>query len=84
MTKKEVKRKVAICETREPVNTACLKDLASRKASGTVCWPGWDVSIRTVLQAYLGHVGPNGMLPVTWREGGSLAVRGGMLVVDLE
>ena len=69
------KRKVAVpdvCETREPVNISCLKDLASRKASGVVCWPGWDVSIRTLLQAYLGRVGPDGMLPVTWREGGSL------------
>ena len=45
------KRKVDVadvCETREPVNISCLKDLASRKASGTVCWPGWDVSIRTL------------------------------------
>ena len=69
------KRKVDVadvCETREPVNISSLKDLASRKASGTVCWPGWDVSIRTLLQAYLGRVGPDGMLPVTWREGGSL------------
>ena len=68
------RRKTAVTfETREPVNAECLKDLASRKASGTVCWPGWDVSIRTVLQAYLGHVSHDGMLPVTWREGGSLA-----------
>ena len=62
-----------VCETRELVNISSLRDLASRKASGTVCWPGWDVSIRTMLQAYLVRVGPDGMLPVTWREGSSIS-----------
>ena len=66
------KNKRSSVSTREPVNVKALRDVASRKAAGTVCWPGWDVSIRTVLKAYLGHIGPDGMLPVTWREGGSL------------
>ena len=73
------KRKVDVadvCETREPVNISSLKDLASRKASGVVCWPGWDVSIRTLLQAYLGRVGSDDKLPVTWREGSSIAELG--------
>ena len=57
--------------TREPINTARLRDLASRKAAGVVCWPGWDVPIRTVLLAYVGHAA-DGLLPVAWKEGGSL------------
>jgi hypothetical protein len=71
MTNKKHKTAVPF-ETREPVNVDRLRDLASRRASGNVCWPGWDVSIRTVIQAYLGHLGADGMLQVTWREGGSL------------
>jgi hypothetical protein len=67
MTKKN---KAAAVHTREAVNVKGLSDLASRRASGRVCWPGWDVSIRTVLQAYLGRV-EDGFLPVTWHEGGA-------------
>ena len=39
--------------TRELVNVAALKDLASRSAAGVVCWPGSDVEIRRILCDYL-------------------------------
>ena len=63
------KTKAVVLHTREPVNVASLTDIASRRASRRVCWPGWDVSIRTVIQAYLSRV-DNGFLPVTWHEWG--------------
>ena len=67
MTKKN---KATAMYTREAVNVRGLTELASRRASGRVCWPGWDVSIRTVIQAYLLRV-EEGFLPVTWHEGGA-------------
>ena len=53
--------------TREPLNVDALRDLASRKAAGVTSWPGWQVSIRTVLQAYLACV-EDGHLDVAWTE----------------
>ena len=65
------KTKAVVVHTREPVDVASLTDLASRRASGRVCWLGWDVSIRTVVQAYLSRV-DNECLPVTWHEWGGM------------
>ena len=53
--------------TREPLNVDALRDLASRKAAGVTTWPGWQVRIRTVLQAYLACV-EDGHLEVAWSE----------------
>ena len=53
--------------TREPLNVDALRDLASRKAAGVTTWPVWQVSIRTVLQAYLACV-EDGHLEVAWSE----------------
>ena len=61
--------------TREPLNVDALRDLASRKAAGVTTWPGWQVSIRTVLQAYLACV-EDGHLEVAWSEWGNQTVFG--------
>ena len=62
------KKTSKIClTTREPLNVDALRDLASRKAAGVTSWPGWQVSIRTVLQAYLACV-EDGHLDVAWTE----------------
>ena len=54
--------------TREPVNVAALKDLASRSAAGIVCWAGSDVEIRRLLCDYLACVDAEGYLKVRWYE----------------
>ena len=64
MKKKACKTRLT---TREPVNVEALQDLASRKAAGVISWPGWQVSIRTVLQAYLACV-EDGYVEVAWSE----------------
>ena len=62
------KRHNITLQTREPVNERALVNLASRKAAGSVCWPGWEVGMRTVIHAFLACV-QSGQLQVTWSEG---------------
>ncbi len=54
--------------TNEPVNLEALSSLACRVASGKVCWPGSDITIRRLLHSFLAQVDSKGFLPVTWYE----------------
>jgi hypothetical protein len=62
--------------TNEPVNVKALSSLACRVASGKVCWPGSEVTIRRLLHSFLAQVDSKGFLPVTWYEGPSLDTHG--------
>jgi hypothetical protein len=62
--------------TNEPVNVKALSSLARRVASGRVCWPGSEVTIRSLLHALLAQVDDRGFVQVSWHEGPSLDTHG--------
>ena len=64
------KQRIAVATSREPVNVKSLETLACLSGAERCCWPGWDVSIRTVIQALLSGVQDDGCLGVSWHEGG--------------
>ena len=67
MVQTKEKKRTSVGFLREPINVANLRDLAMRKMSGLVCWPGWNVSIRSVVQSYLAReVG--GYITTKWFE----------------
>ena len=60
--------------SREPVNIAGLLGLARLKSAGRCKWPGSEVTIRTVLLAYVDRVGSDGWLKTSWFESGLAGV----------
>ena len=68
MVKLKSDKKTVELWTREPVNAAALRNLASRRAADSVCWPGSDGEIRRILCDYLACVDSEGYLKVCWHE----------------
>ena len=66
--------------TKEPVNVALLRQVASRPAAASVVLPGTDCSVRVLICWILACAEPSscghGILTVTWREERSHAVYG--------
>ena len=65
--RKRTRSQGPVQETREPINVARLRDLASRVAAGRVCWPGSSVDLRTVLMSFLARA-DDGFLTPRWNE----------------
>ena len=66
-TRKHTVATLASIATNEPINTGALRDLASRRASGVVCWDGSNVPIRRIILDYLAAA-KDGYLHPTWEE----------------
>ena len=56
--------------SREPVNIDGLLGLARLKSAGRCKWPGSEVTIRTILLAYIDRVGCDGWMKTSWLESG--------------
>ena len=63
----KTKKRIPVGSLREPINVANLKELAQRKMAGRVCWPGWSVSIREVVQSYIARE-VDGYITTKWFE----------------
>ena len=60
--------------SREPVNVEGLLTLAKLKSAGRCMWPGSEVTVRTVLLAYVDRVGADGWVKTSWFESGLAGV----------